>query len=186
MKKLILASQSPRRRELMMMLDLPFSVVSSQIDEAIDQQKDLEDEIIRVAIEKAEDVFEKNQDSIIISADTLVVLDNIVMGKPKTPEKAIEMLGMLSGKTHYVYTGVCIKSTDKTISYCHKSKVKFYSLSTKEINDYVATKEPLDKAGAYGIQGKGALLIEEIDGDYYSIMGLPIASLYRQLLEHFA
>lgn len=186
MKKLILASQSPRRRELMMMLDLPFSVVSVDVDEAMDYSKDLKEEITRVAVLKAESSFANNNEAIIVSADTLVVLDNEVLGKPRTVETAIEMLTKLSGRTHTVLTGVCIKSSDKTVQYCHESKVTFYELSSSQIEQYAQSKEPLDKAGAYGIQDKGALFIKEITGDYYSVMGLPISSVYRHLLEEFA
>ncbi|MFI3284358.1 MAG: Maf family protein [Erysipelotrichaceae bacterium] len=186
MKKLILASQSPRRRELMMMLNLPFLVVSSRIDETIDQTLDVEEEIKRVAKEKAEDIFALHPEAIVVGADTLVVLDNEVLGKPRTPENAFNMLKKLSGKTHRVITGVCIKSEKETTLFAHTSYVTFYDLTDEEITSYVDTREPLDKAGGYGIQGRAALFVKHIEGDYYSVMGLPISKVHQELLKHFA
>ncbi len=179
--KLILASGSPRRKELLALLNIPFEVIVSNFDERIDQDKKLEDEIKRLSFGKAKSVFEKNEDAVVIGADTIVTIDNKVLGKPKDQEDAKRMLTLLSNNVHTVITGVTIMSKDKTETFASSSKVYFDQLTDDEIKEYILTKEPMDKAGAYAIQGIGSKFIKKIEGDYYSIVGLPINQIYQKL-----
>lgn len=179
--KLILASGSPRRKELLALLNIPFEVIVSNFDERIDQDKKLEDEIKRLSFGKAKSVFEKNEDAVVIGADTIVTIDNKVLGKPKDQEDAKRMLTLLSNNVHTVITGVTIMSKDKTETFASSSKVYFDQLTDNEIKEYILTKEPMDKAGAYAIQGIGSKFIKKIEGDYYSIVGLPINQIYQKL-----
>lgn len=179
--KYILASKSPRRQELLGRIIEDFEVDVVETDEVIDTSLSLDKAIEEVAKQKALAVFEKHKDATIISADTIVTYNHKVYGKPKDEEDAKRMLVELSNKNHEVITAVCLMKQDKCETFSSIAKVKFLDLSKEEIDGYVATKEPMDKAGAYGIQGYGALLIEKIDGDYYTIMGLPIAELNRKL-----
>ena len=180
-KNIILASQSPRRRELMLLLNMPFSSENPQIEEVLDLSLPLTEAIENIAIDKALNVFGRHPQSIVIGSDTVVVCDDLVLGKPKNDEDAISMLTLLSGKTHEVITGVCLLSDTERIVFHSIAKVTFYPIDEVLIKSYVATSLPLDKAGAYGIQDKGALFIKAIEGDYYSIMGLPIAEVHRRL-----
>ncbi len=179
--KLILASGSPRRKELLALLNIPFEVIVSNFDERIDQDKKLEDEIKRLSFGKAKSVFEKNEDAVVIGADTIVTIDNKVLGKPKDQEDAKRMLTLLSNNVHTVITGVTIMSKDKTETFASSNKVYFDQLTDDEIKEYILTKEPMDKAGAYAIQGIGSKFIKKIEGDYYSIVGLPINQIYQKL-----
>lgn len=181
LKSIILASQSPRRRELMLLLNLPFSSENPQIEEELDPSLSLVKAIEKIAIDKAQDVFQRHPHSIVIGSDTVVVIDDVVLGKPKDDEDAIRMLELLSGKTHKVITGVCMISDQEKVVFHSISKVTFYPLTDAMIKSYVASSLPLDKAGAYGIQDRGALFIKSISGDYYTIMGLPIAEVNRRL-----
>ena len=138
---------------------------------------------MEIAMKKAYATFYSEKDDIIIGADTVVVCDGKALGKPQDKEQAADMLRMLSGKTHSVYTGVCLLRNGESECFCSKTDVTFYQLDESTIDWYVNTNEPMDKAGAYGIQGKGALLVEKIDGDYYNVVGLPIAKLNRKLKE---
>lgn len=135
-----------------------------------------------LATRKAQAAAEKFPDDRVIAADTVVALGKRIYGKPQSSEEAFEMLSALSGKTHQVFTGVCIytKSGDRN-AFCTRTDVTFFPLSESEIQTYIATGEPMDKAGAYGIQGKGSLFVEKIDGDYYNVVGLPISRLVREL-----
>lgn len=180
-KKIILASQSPRRRELVALLDLPFQVVSPETDEHFDTSLSLEEQIKQVAKEKAKTVFKDHQDAIVISADTIVVYDNEILQKPLHAEDAKLMLEKLSGKTHEVWTAVSMLSSEEEDTFLTKSSVKFYDLDEKEIKNYVSTSEPLDKAGGYNIHGYGALFVEAVEGDHFAIMGLPISKVYQSL-----
>ena len=180
-KNIILASQSPRRRELMLLLNMPFSSENPQIEEVIDPSLPLTKAIEKIAIDKALDVFNRHPQSIVIGSDTVVVCDDLVLGKPVDENDAIRMLNLLSGKTHKVITGVCMMSDHEKVVFHSVAKVTFYPLDEALIKSYVASSLPLDKAGAYGIQDKGALFIKAIDGDYYTIMGLPIAEVHRRL-----
>lgn len=180
-RSIILASQSPRRRELMLLLNLPFSSENPLVEEMIDPSVPIQKAIEKIAVDKAMDVFKRHPNSIVIGSDTVVVLDDVVLGKPVDDEDAIRMLKMLSGKTHKVITGVCLVSEKEKIVFHSMAKVTFYPLDDALIKSYVASSLPLDKAGAYGIQDRGALFIESISGDYYTIMGLPIAEVNRRL-----
>jgi len=184
MSKIILASGSPRRKELLQMMDISFEVITADIDEQIDHNNDLRKEIEKLSYQKANAVFVNHQDAIVIGSDTIVSIDNKVLGKPKSIENAKEMLHNLSGKTHQVITAVTIISKDNIETFSNVTDVKFYELSDEEIENYVESVEPLDKAGAYAIQGKGCQFVEAINGDYYSVMGLPIGELYRRLQKY--
>lgn len=179
--KYILASKSPRRQELLGRIVPNFEVDVVETEELIDSTLPLDKAIEEVALQKGKAVFAKHPNDIVISADTIVALNGKIYGKPKNEADAKVMLNELSGKTHEVITGVCLMKAGKTETFSSVSDVKFLNLTEEEIDAYVATGEPLDKAGAYGIQGYGALLIDKIDGDYYTIMGLPIAKLNRKL-----
>lgn len=179
--RLVLASGSPRRKELLSLLDIPFEVIVSDFEESIDSSKPLDKEIERLSFGKAKAVFDLNNDAVVIGSDTIVTIDNKVLGKPKTEEKAIEMLKEIQGREHTVITGVTIMSKDKIVTFHTASEVYFNKMSEEEIIAYAKTKEPLDKAGAYAIQGIGSKFINKIDGDYYSIMGLPVSELYTEL-----
>ena len=182
---IILASQSPRRRELLERMGIRnFRVVSADIDEREEEQLPPEQLVCRLALRKAEAVAEKApKGAVIIAADTVVSLDGTVLGKPGDKLEAFKMLSTLSGNRHQVYTGLCvIWDGDKRTEY-EVTDVTFRELGEKEIEDYIATGEPMDKAGAYGIQGYGALLVERIEGDYYNVMGLPVCRLGTVLLE---
>lgn len=183
--EIILASQSPRRRELLERMGIRnFRVVSADIDEREEEQLPPEQLVCRLALRKAEAVAEKApKGAVIIAADTVVSLDGTVLGKPGDKLEAFKMLSTLSGNRHQVYTGLCvIWDEDKRTEY-EVTDVTFRELGEKEIEDYIATGEPMDKAGAYGIQGYGALLVERIEGDYYNVMGLPVCRLGTVLLE---
>lgn len=180
-KHTILASQSPRRRELLNLMGIPFTTVNPNVDEVINPNLPLENAIEELAYIKALDVLNRHPEANIISADTIVVCENEVMGKPVNEEDAIRMLKQLSGKKHEVITGVCLLSSDKEIRFHTKTLVEFYDYDEEFVKSYVQSKVPLDKAGAYGIQDKGALLVKGIEGDYYTVMGLPIGELHQAL-----
>lgn len=180
--KTVLASQSPRRKELIKIISEEFSVLPSGCDETVPEGLDGSETVIYLSKIKGLDVKEKcESDCVIISADTVVCLDGEILGKPKNSDEAFSMLKKLSGREHTVYTGVTLIRGEKTKSFFEESKVTFWDLSEDEINGYIKTGEPFDKAGAYGIQGKGALLVKKIDGDFYNVMGLPISRLKREL-----
>ncbi len=181
MAEIILASASPRRRELMEKVGLQFTVKVADICEIIPENATPDEAVMSLALQKAQAVAAENPDSVVIGADTVVALGDEILGKPRSEENAAELLKKLSGKSHTVYTGVAIIHGEKSKSFCEATEVEFYTLSDREIADYVATKEPMDKAGAYGIQGKGAVLVKRIDGDYFNVVGLPVAKLYREL-----
>ena len=184
---IILASASPRRKEILGNTNLKFEVIKSDIDEVILPEESPCQVVMRLAYEKSMDIAYNNKNKLIIGADTIVCLDNIILGKPKDKLDAIEMIKKLSGRTHQVITGISLINLDankKIIDYV-VSNVKFKNLSHEDIMDYIQTNESLDKAGAYGIQGYGALLVEEIKGDYFNIVGLPISKLSDLLKKHF-
>lgn len=187
MKKIVLASASPRRKEILEQVGISFDIIPSTSDEVItkDVPKDIVEEL---AEQKAYEVFSNlSNPSIVIGADTIVVLNNSIMGKPKDEIDAFNMLDNLQNKTHTVYTGVCIyinKNNEvKKLLFSEATNVTMYPMSKEQIYDYIATKEPMDKAGAYGIQGKSAIYIKKIDGDYNTVVGLPIARLYTEMLK---
>ena len=176
---IILASGSPRRKEILANTKLKFKVITSDIDETVLENEKPVQLVLRLALEKCMDVASKYSKDLVIGADTIVVLDNTILGKPKNEEEAFKMLSMLSDREHQVITGISIINLDnnkKIIDYVI-SNVKFKKLTEQDIRDYISTNEYKDKAGAYGIQGYGALLVEEIRGDYFNIVGLPISRL---------
>lgn len=184
MKEIILASQSPRRKELLERIGIAFDVQAADVDETIDESKPLEQEIMRLSLKKAEAILKDHKDAIVIGSDTVVAIDNEVLGKPKTHQDAKRMLKELSGNTHQVITGIAvISNTFKEVD-VSVSNVTFDSLTEEEIDDYINSGEADDKAGAYGIQGKAGCYINNIDGDYYAIMGFPINKVYKMLKKH--
>jgi len=186
-KKIILASKSPRRQELLNQIGIPYEVVASKVDEKCVGDLPPDQLVEALAKIKAEDVAKnlplKQEDFLVIGADTIVVLDNKILGKPISSVDAKNMLQSLSGKMHKVYTGVAIIDTKSSTweVFTQKTKVYMKTMTLEEIEAYVLTKEPLDKAGSYGIQGKGGVFVEKIEGDYFSVMGLPIGKLYDYL-----
>jgi septum formation protein len=186
---LVLASQSPRRREMLRRLGLAFEVHPSDVDETIPEGLSPAGAVEAIAHRKAEAVAARFPDALVLGADTVVVLDRAVLGKPATEQEAAEMLGSLSGRSHTVYSGIAvIHSASGRAAVAHEAtEVTFAPLAADEIAAYVATGSPMDKAGAYGIQDDhGALLIEGVRGDYYNVVGLPLRRLYRTLQESFA
>ncbi len=189
MRKIILASQSPRRRELLGRLLDDFTVLSDDAEEVRIPNEKPEDMVKRLALEKAKNVAVKSgAKALIIGADTVVTFDGKALGKPKDEEDAFSMLLSLSGREHTVYTGVAVLDTEtgKTKTVAEGTKVRFRNLTNAEIRAYIASGEPMDKAGAYGIQELGALLISGICGDYFNVVGLPICRLGTLLKEEFA
>lgn len=181
MNKIILASASPRRKELLETAGTEFEIIVADVDETVPEGTKPEDAAIMTAEKKALAVAESHKDSVVIGADTIVVAGEKILGKPTDKADACHMLSMLSGVEHKVITGVCLACEDKKITFAQVSKVKFYDLTDDEINAYVETGEPMDKAGAYGIQGKGCVLVEKIEGDYFNIVGLPVARVMKEL-----
>ncbi len=179
---IILASQSPRRRELLGLFRIPYTVRVADIDETMDPHKDPYDEVARVSRAKAGAVSRSGDDTV-IAADTIVVCQGRVLGKPHSREEAIGMLSLLSGRDHQVMTGMTVLRGEKSITVTEVTDIHFRELSRQEIEAYVATGEPMDKAGAYGIQGGAALFAEKMVGDYYNVMGLPVCKLWTILRE---
>ncbi|MDY6160826.1 MAG: Maf family protein [Candidatus Faecousia sp.] len=176
MKQLILASASPRRRELLSLFGVPFVVRAADIDEAMDPSKPPYDEVARVSCQKAMAV-ERDEDDTVIAADTIVVCGGKVLGKPHSREEAVSMLKLLSGREHQVMTGCTVLRGNHRETFTEVTTLVFRPLSDGEINRYVDSGEPMDKAGAYGIQGGAALFCPGIQGDYYNVMGLPVCRL---------
>ncbi len=182
---IILASNSPRRRELLRQIGISFISKPSNVDETVLSGESPEAYAVRVALAKAEASAKRAGEGIVIAADTIVVLDGTILGKPSDAKDAERMLKMLSGRMHRVITGLVVMdaSTGKKLSRTSVTKVWFRDLSLKDIESYTATGEPLDKAGAYGIQEKGALLVEKIEGCYFNVVGLPLSLLQDMLAE---
>ena len=173
---LILASQSPRRRELLGLTGLDFVVRVADIDETMDETGAPAEEVARVSRMKALAV-EREADDVVIAADTIVVCEGKVLGKPKDAEDAFRMLSLLSGRNHQVMTGMTVLQGDEVVTHTEVTKIRFRNLLSEEIRAYIATGEPMDKAGAYGIQGGAALFCTRMEGDYYNVMGLPVCRL---------
>lgn len=183
---ILLASQSPRRKLLLSFLKLKFDTLSPDIEEYIKKNEPPLKYAMRVAKEKAQKISNEVQNKIIIAADTIVLLDSIILGKPQSEIEAVRMLSFLSGKTHIVITGVCIinQNTTKILTDYEKTKVTFRKISKKEINEYVESGSPMDKAGGYGIQEDfGAVFVKKIDGCYYNVVGLPLSKTYNMLMK---
>ncbi|KYH31838.1 Maf family protein [Neomoorella mulderi] len=186
MERLILASASPRRRELLQRIGLSFDVRPSQVDESNFRDLPPAARVEALALAKARAVAGTCKEGLVIGADTIVVCQGQVLGKPASPAEAAAMLAFLSGRTHTVYTGVAVvRAPGGEEKFTHAStEVTFRQLAPAVISAYVATGEPLDKAGAYGIQERGALLVERINGDYFNVVGLPLVKV-AELLEEF-
>ena len=180
---IILASQSPRRKELLELAGIEHRVVVSAVDEVMDADLDVAGQVQDLAIQKACAVADLFESETVIGADTIVVCDGKILGKPKNEEDAFNKLKNLSGRKHQVMTGVSIINKEKELltSFVNITDVEFYYVTDEWILNYIKSGEPMDKAGSYGIQGKGFELVKSISGDYYSVMGLPIAQLKRTL-----
>ena len=174
MKHIILASASPRRKEILELADLKFDVMPSDAQE-ITTKTAPNEVVMELASIKAKDIYKKSEkQSMVVGADTVVAYQGQILGKPADEADAKRMLTMLSGQTHEVYTGVCVIEDGKT-------KVTFYEISDEQIDRYIKTGEPMDKAGSYGIQGKAAVFIKGIEGDYYNVVGFPIARFLQEI-----
>ena len=180
---IILASASPRRRELLALAGLPFEVHAPHVEEHIDPAWSAAQAARALARQKAAAAGRAFPEACVIAADTIVEIDGILLGKPEDAAGAARMLRLLSGREHRVVTGVCLRLGQAERVFAQETLVRFYPLGEDEIEAYVRTGEPMDKAGAYGIQGRGALLAEGITGDYFNVVGLPLAKLMRELQE---
>lgn len=182
---LVLASRSPRRRELLTQAGIPFQINVSDVSEEVSEMIP-EDKVLAIAKKKGLDIFSKysTPDVVVLSADTIVVVDTQILGKPKDKEDARRMINMLQGRKHDVYTAVYIQSVFKNESFVEKTEVEIAPMTNEEIEDYISSKEPYDKAGAYAIQGIFSKYIKGIVGDYYNVMGLPIHKVYELLKEY--
>ena len=181
--RVILASQSPRRRQLLELIGVSHEVRPADIDEAVNAGELPERYAERLAREKSRAISADDPDALVIGADTIVVIDDIILGKPKDVNDAERMLAMLSGRSHTVMTAVAVSHGDSIASGVEIVDVTFAPLDERQIRDYVATGEPMDKAGAYGIQGYGATIVRRIDGDYFAVMGLSLVRLVGLLRE---
>jgi len=181
--RVILASQSPRRRQLLELVGIRHEVRPADVDESLVVGELPENYAERLAREKVEAVSAMERDALVIAADTTVVIDDVVLGKPLDVGDAERMLAMLSGRSHTVITAVAVSFDGRTVSAVEIVDVTFRALDDDEIRSYVATGEPMDKAGAYGIQGHGATIVRRIDGDYFAVMGLSLVRLVALLTE---
>ncbi len=181
-EKIILASASPRRKELMAYISDNVLIRPAECDESVPENmgaREAVEYLSRIKNEASKKL--SASDDIVISADTVVSIDDEILGKPVDKEDARRMLNLLSGKIHQVYTGVTISKGEKTITFSEKTDVIFYNLTEEEIEEYISSSEPYDKAGSYAIQGKAGLLVKGINGDYYNVVGLPVARLKREI-----
>jgi len=182
--KVILASQSPRRQELIKLIFDNVEVLPAECDEALPDgigAREAVEYLSKIKNEASAKLTDR--ENLIISADTVVSVDDVILGKPIDKGDARRMISLLSGKVHQVYTGVTLSMNGESITFSEKTDVEFYELSQEEIEEYISSSEPYDKAGAYGIQGKAGLLVKGINGDYYNVVGLPVARLKREILE---
>ncbi len=183
-KKVILASASPRRQELIKLIFDSVEILPADCDETLPEgigAREAVEYLSKIKNEASLNLTEK--ENLIISADTVVAVDDEILGKPVDKEDARRMITLLSGKVHQVYTGVTLSLNGKTITFSEKTDVEFYNLTEDEVEEYINSSEPYDKAGAYGIQGKAGLLVKGINGDYYNVVGFPIARLKREIIE---
>ena len=189
MKRLILASNSPRRRELLEQIGVEFEVIPSNAEEKVTKQEQEPSEVVEeLSRQKAEDVAAAVEDGIVLGADTVVCQDGQIMGKPKDEADAKQMLQKLQGEEHSVYTGVTILvkengAVQHVQTFSQETKVYVYEMTDEEIDRYIATGEPMDKAGAYGIQGRFAAYVDGIEGDYNNVVGLPVSAVWQELKE---
>jgi septum formation protein len=179
--EIVLASASPRRIDLMRLLDLPFTTLPTGADEALPPEILPEQAVKTLALRKARAAAQRKGQALVIGADTVVAAEGQLLGKPADRADAARMLRLLSGSTHQVYTGIALVGPDGEETFCRRTDVRFYPLDEREIAWYLDTGEPFDKAGAYGIQGKGAMLVEEISGDYFNVVGFPVSLLAKKL-----
>ena len=179
---IILASASPRRQELLKLIYDEFEIIPADIDETVRRSIELEQYPEYLALKKSRHIAEKRPvTDVVIGCDTGVFIDDMMLGKPEDAEQAAKMLKLLSGRVHKVITGCSVFYNGQNISFSETTEVEFLRLSDKDIAEYIATGEPMDKAGAYGIQGKGALLVKRINGDYYNVVGLPVGALKQKM-----
>ncbi|XP_076766057.1 dTTP/UTP pyrophosphatase [Xylocopa sonorina] len=190
--RVILASGSPRRRKIIKKLGINVEIIPSTYDENLDSSsyRNFGLYVQDIAKFKAKEVYDRLEEdavtpTLVISADTMVAMGNIIYGKPKNDSHAFEMLSSLANKEHTVYTGVCLKTPNKEVNFYESAKVKFGDISEEQIWTYIKSGESLDKAGGYGLQGLGGSLIEKINGDFYTVMGMPLHSLTKQLNKIF-
>lgn len=179
---ILLASASPRRRELLKRAGLKFRITSADVDETLPEGITPAN-AVRYLCRIKNEAIKADGETVVITADTVVACDGRILGKPETKKQAREMLTLLSGREHSVYTGVCIRKGDKKKIFTDRTRVYFYDLSKKEIDAYIETGEPMDKAGAYGIQGAAFSFVRKINGDYNNVVGLPLARVVRELKE---
>lgn len=186
MSEIILASASPRRKELLEQVGIQFKVVKSSVEEVITETEP-DKVVMELSGQKAEDVaagLNDRKDRIVIGADTIVFCQGKILGKPKDESDAFAMLEGLAGKSHSVFTGVTILIGDRMISFAEETKVNVKDMTHEEIRRYIATKEPMDKAGSYGIQGRFAAFVSGIEGDYNNVVGLPVSRIYTELTKN--
>lgn len=181
MRKIILASQSPRRQELLRDIVSDFEIIPSNADETVESDIKALDVPQYLALIKARDISAMHKEDIVIGSDTVVIVDDTVLNKPKSEQDAYRMLRLLSGRKHIVCTGCAIVCGEKESSFSVVTEVEFYDLSDDEINAYIKTRDCMDKAGAYGIQSQGKTLVKGIYGDFFNVVGLPVARLKREL-----
>ena len=179
----ILASQSPRRRELLTLVGIPHEVRPADIDESYGPGELPRAHAERLAREKAAVVARSAPEAVVIGSDTIVVVDGDVLGKPRDEREAASMLARLAGRTHTVMTAIAVQWQGAERSAVEEVEVGFHALTSGEIDAYIATREPMDKAGAYGIQGYGATIVARVDGDYFAVMGLPLQRMVRLMVE---
>ena len=182
---LILASKSPRRKELIGRLGIPFEICPADVDESVVTETDPEKTVLALAELKAQAVFKEHPNDLVLGCDTVVAIDGKILGKPRSVDEAKEMLSLLSGKSHVVFSGVALMNGEKTVCRAVATKVHFAPLTEEETLWYLDSGEPFDKAGAYGIQGLGGLFVTHIEGDYKAVVGLPLQALYQMLKEEF-
>lgn len=187
MEKIILASQSPRRKQLLSLFYDSFEIIPSHINEDIPYNGNPKEYASQLAESKAFEIAKKNVDALVIGADTIVVLNNEILGKPNDEADAFRILSLLSGATHSVFTGVSLQIHQKqSITFCSETKVTFRELEKNEILNYIKTGSPMDKAGSYGIQDDwGATFVESIHGDYYTVVGFPLHQFYLHIKQYF-
>ena len=185
MSRIVLASASPRRRELLKQIGLKFEIMPSHIDEVLHGDSPAEN-VMGLASDKATDIYNQlvskgETDVLVIGADTVVALDQKILGKPKDETEAFQMLQFLQGHTHQVYTGVCLITDKGKETFYGKTDVTMYPATDEQLKAYIATKEPMDKAGSYAIQGLGTIFVQGIEGDYNNVVGLPVAEIWQRM-----
>ena len=181
--ELILASQSPRRHEIMHLMGLPYQTEVCTDPEKVVDGLPIPETVMHLALQKAQFALQKHPDACVIGADTVVDLDGEILGKPKSPDDAVATLSRMQGRSHVVYTGLAVLRTGHSDVRYVSTKVRFRPMTQKEILWYVSTGEPLDKAGSYGVQGFGSVFVESVEGNYFNVVGLPAPTLYEMLLK---